>query len=61
MVVFVIFLFYLGEAAGLFLVSCGKFEGPGENAEVVHVVCNTPARGQFVKINKTVIVIKHTS
>lgn len=59
--VFVTFLFYLGEAAGLYLVSCGKFEDPDENAEVVYVVCDTPARGQFVKIQKTVIVIKHTS
>lgn len=58
---FVIFLFYLGEATGLFLGSSGKFEGPGKNAEVVHVVCDTSGRGQFVKIHKTVIVIKHTS
>lgn len=40
MVVFVIFLFYLGEVVGLFLVFCGKFEGFGENVEVVYVVCD---------------------
>lgn len=35
---------------GEFPVICGKYEGPGENAEVVHIVCDKPSRGQFIKI-----------
>lgn len=43
---------YLGNdhVNGEFPVICGKYEGPGENAEVVHIVCDKPSRGQFIKI-----------
>lgn len=41
---------YLSEDAGSFSVTCGTFTGPGENAEVIHIVCNKPATGRFVKI-----------
>lgn len=41
---------YLGEDSGSFSVTCGTFTGPGENAEVIHIVCNKPAFGRFVKI-----------
>lgn len=41
---------YLGENSGSFSVTCGTFTGPGENAEVIHIVCNKPATGRFVKI-----------
>lgn len=30
---------YLGEDSGSFSVTCGTFTGPGENAEVIHIVC----------------------
>lgn len=41
---------YLGEDSGSFSVTYGTFTGPGENAEVIHIVCNKPATGRFVKI-----------
>ncbi|XP_052684566.1 fucolectin-1-like [Crassostrea angulata] len=41
---------YLGEVSGSFPVLCGGFDGPGEDAQVVHVVCNEPTSARFVKI-----------
>lgn len=43
---------YLGNdhVNGEFPVICGKYGGPGENAEVVHIVCDKPSRGHFIKI-----------
>lgn len=43
---------YLGDdyVNGPFPVTCGNFDGPGENAEVVHIVCDKPAHGRFVRI-----------
>ena len=40
----------LGETAVSFPEVCGKFTGPAETAEVVHVTCERPARGRYVKI-----------
>lgn len=43
---------YLGDdqIGGSFPVVCGRYAGPGENAEVVHIVCDKPAKGRFVRI-----------
>lgn len=43
---------YLGDdhVIGSFPVVCGRYAGPGENAEVVHIVCDKPAKGRFVRI-----------
>ena len=40
----------LGETAISFPEVCGKFSGPAETAEVVHVTCERPARRRYVRI-----------